>query len=251
MRTLALSSVVVLSVACGRLGFSEHVFDQAHGDPREHPRGRDAGSSPWLDDAGAHPSSNVPDAAPLPAHDSGTGTPDAALGRDAALGSPFSLDDAGPPDAGPPPPAVDPACNASFPTRLWPVASDVQSCTDSVGTTRSTTGPDSADYTVYEGCSTWLEFKATPSSTIQVRAFGDGCVCPECSLWHVHYELEENRGAGLRSELEVQLPDDTQCPGGIEVDSYTSFTPSTTRVRLQTLAGTTGSGFYFVVCGAP
>jgi hypothetical protein len=127
----------------------------------------------------------------------------------------------------------------------------VQSCTDSLGTTRATTGPNSADYTVYEGCSTWLEFQTAPGTSIDVRAFGDGCTCSDCSLWHVHYQLQENRGSGLRSQLEVQLPDDTQCPGGSEVDSHTSFTPGTTRVRLQTLAGTTGSGFYVVVCGAP
>ena len=243
---VALGASLFLSMSCGRLGFSERASDVRADDTHHTPL--DAGGSPpeVSDDASLLFVLDPPDAS----LDAGSQGADSGVATDAAA---QATNDAGQPDASlpPPPPPTDPACNDAFPTRLWPVASDVPSCTTSYNAVLSTTGPNSADYTVYDGCSTWLEFDTTGSSSIQVRAFGDSCICQNCSLWHVHYQLEEDLGSGLTPELEVQEPDDQPCVGGVEVNNYTSFTPNTSRVRMQTLAGSTGAGFYFVVCGAP
>ena len=243
VRRVALGTPLLASVACGRLGFSELASD-VRGTARAHDAATDAGapSTPAAEDASVLFAFDPLDAS-LDAS-----TPDAGSPGDAGRGTDAGRSDAGSP---PPPPATDPACNDSFHRRLWPAASDVQSCVTSYGVALPSTGPGSADYTVYNGCSTWLDFDTQAGSRIQIRAFGDGCVCTDCSLWHVHYQLQEDLGSGLTPELEFQAPDDTPCAGGVEVDTYTSFTPATARVRLQALSGSTGSGFYFVLCGAP
>jgi hypothetical protein len=225
-------------VACGRLGFdtTEHALEPRIGDARHSDAGaRDASLPDGPHDAGA------PDAG----MDSGQELilvpgPDAAL--DAAL-EPDAASDAAEPRP------IDPACSSAYPTRLWPSASDVASCVDSFGLEHSTTGPGAADYTIYEGCSSWLEFDVSPGIELRVRTFGDGCVCTACSLYHLHYQLQEDLGSGYAPQIEVEEPDDIACPNGSELENYTSYTPLTTRVRMQVLNGTTGAGFYFVVCG--
>jgi hypothetical protein len=232
-----LLGVLVLLVACGRLGFesTENRLAPRLGDPRHTDASapHDAAVLESPHDAGASDASMDSGEAPI-----------LVPGPDAA-----SQPDAASEDAAEPPPPVDPACNSAFPTRLWPSGSDVATCVDSFGIQHPSTGPGSADYTVFEGCSTWLEFDVSTFSSLQVRAFGDGCTCTDCSLYHVHYQLEEDLGTGLAPQLEVQEPDDVACPGGVEINTYTSYTPQTTLVRMQVLNGTTGAGFYFVVCG--
>jgi hypothetical protein len=221
--------------ACGRLGFeaTEQSLAPRLGDPER-----------W--DAGAARDAEPPDAPD--AVDAGMDAGEVPMmfpGPDAAFDA--AADDAGADAAEPPPP--DPACDSAYPVRIWPSASDVVSCVDSFGNTRTTTGPNSADYTVYEGCSTWLEFEVSAGTELRFRTFGDGCECVDCSLYHIHYQLEEDLGSGFAPQLEVAEPDDAACPGGVNIDNYTSYTTLTTRVRMQVLSGTTGSGFYFVVCG--
>jgi hypothetical protein len=251
-------AALLLGTGCGRLGFSEQAAaahrDGAHqldpsADAATLPPPLDDGAAPspslYLVEAGPLGDGDGPDAS---AQDAGT---PASSDAGAVIDASAAADDAGQADASlppPPPPPMDDACNPAFPYRMWPVASDVASCTSSFGVTQSTTGPNSADYTVYGGCSTVLEFATTPDLRFEVRAFGDGCVCTNCSLWHVHYQLEEDLGNGFTPMFEVQEPDSTACANGNEVNNYTSYRPLTSRVRLRALAGTTGAGFYFVVC---
>ncbi len=149
-------------------------------------------------------------------------------------------------DAGPA--VVDEGCTASHPRRVWPSAADTSTCSDQSATTFPTTGVGAADWTLFGGCPTLIEVEVTPDAELRVYTFGDGCRCPGCSLWHLRYALQEDDGAGFTTRHETFVPDDVQCPNGEESSDETFYRPTTSRVRMQTLAGYTGAGFYYAIC---
>jgi|GEM_PF-6696187 len=126
--------------------------------------------------------------------------------------------------------------------QIWPVACDVNDCTDFTGKRWNTTGPQSATWFFYGNAGRWKKYVPEPNAITLIVAGGDECPGMGCLLGDIEFEVFEGVNTNdLRLIKHIRGPDNF-C--GIYMAGW--LTSDSNELMIRAI-----SGFYLTVYQIP